>query len=210
MELICPKSPPIYYTVILHSIAVLSMAINGFGIYLIIQHSKINKSKYRLCQLYFLITTMCVEVYMSLIAPGYYYFPMLGGFNSSSITVNLFPPEYSTQFYFFFFCFELPALISCFQFRNDAASDLSPRLKVPKSINYFMSFLAHCFPFLVAGCFHNGNLSKHQQYLILLQKFPKCLHILDIPGSIVYEYENNLWLIIAGMLPPLFIFIFAM
>ncbi|CAI5438009.1 unnamed protein product [Caenorhabditis angaria] len=198
MDLECPHQAPTYYILCLHLIAAFSFTINSLGIYLVIFHAP-NNSKYKLCQLYMQIVSMIVENYMSWVAPAYYYFPMIAGYNTSSFTSKFISTHTSVIFYFFVFCFELPSILSCFQFRNDSAAELSPKNRIPRSFSYFMNFLSHTFPFIVAFSVFKSTNTYQQQYIIVSQKFPKCLHLLYMDEFAVYDYVDNLWLAIAGI-----------
>ncbi|CAI5438008.1 unnamed protein product [Caenorhabditis angaria] len=198
MDLDCPHQAPTYYILCLHLIAAVSFTINSLGIYLVIYHSP-NNSKYKFCQLYLQIVSMIVENYMSWVAPAYYYFPMIAGYNTSSFTSQFISTHTSVIFYFFVFCFELPSILSCFQFRNDSAAELSPKNRIPRSFSYFMNFLSHTFPFIVAFSVFKSTNTYQQQYIIVSQKFPKCLHLLYMDEFAVYDYDDNLWLAIAGI-----------
>ncbi|CAI5448344.1 unnamed protein product [Caenorhabditis angaria] len=198
MDLECLNREPFYYTLCLHVLALISFPINLFGCYLIVSKSPKN-SKYKYRQLYVQIVTSIVENYMTWIGGGYYLFPMVGGFNTSSITTLVTNPHTSVVFYFFVFAFELPALLSCFQYRADSAAELDEKSRIPSIISYTICFLCHCYPFVIAISLYLSKLSPEEQYRFISTNFPKCIHVLENPEFIVYDYSTNFWLGISGI-----------
>ncbi|CAI5438012.1 unnamed protein product [Caenorhabditis angaria] len=208
MDLECLSEPPIYFPLVLHIIALISFPINCFGCYLVVAKSPKN-SKYKYCQLYLQIVTFIVENYMSWIGAGYYYFPLVGGYNTSFIANSFITTHTSVVFYFFTFCFELPALLSCFQYRADAAADLNPKKRIPRCFTYFLCILCHSFPFVVATSLAFADTSKEDKYRTVALYFPKCIHILSHPGFVIYDYRTNPWLVMAGLSTMIWVFSFA-
>ncbi|CAB3408062.1 unnamed protein product [Caenorhabditis bovis] len=82
-QLVCPPKPPDYYVIVLRIIASISIPVSCFAFYLVWFRSQ-KRAKYRYCLFYVQISTFLSEIFISIL-PAYYYFPMLGGFNTSSI-----------------------------------------------------------------------------------------------------------------------------
>ncbi|CAI5448345.1 unnamed protein product [Caenorhabditis angaria] len=208
MDLECPKQPPPYYTRVLHSIAFISFPINFLGCYLIIFKSPSN-SNYKYRQLYLQIVTFLVENHMTWIGGGYYYYPLFGGFNTSPFLSHIISAHTSVVGLVFVLAFELPSLISCFQYRASSAADLNPRQKIPPLLTYVMTVIGHCFPFVVAISILLSKPSYEEQYTYVSQHFPKCLHVFDNVGFIVYDWRTNLGLIIAAACAVTWIAVFS-
>lgn len=66
------------------------------------------------------------EIHMSFLCPGYYFFPMIGGYNTG---VEFISSHTSMSIYVFIFAFELPSALLCFVFRHNAAQNISRVLK---------------------------------------------------------------------------------
>ncbi|CAI5448346.1 unnamed protein product [Caenorhabditis angaria] len=197
MDLECTKESPAYYTICLHILAAISFPINCFGCYLVIFRTPHN-SKYKYRQLYLQITSFIVENYMTWIAAGYYFFPMTGGFTTSSISDKFMRTHMCVVFYFFTFSYEMPALFCCFQYRADAAAELNTKYRIPTYITFPLFILAHSFPVTLGCLMYISEPSRDEQYKTLVTNFPKCLHMLDHPRFIVYDWRSNFWLIVAG------------
>ncbi|CAI5448347.1 unnamed protein product [Caenorhabditis angaria] len=209
MDLECTKESPAYYTICLHILAAISFPINCFGCYLVVFRTPQN-SKYRYRQLYLQVTTFIVENYMTWIAAGYYFFPMTGGFTTSSISDKFMRTHMCVVFYFFTFSYELPALFCCFQYRADAAAELNTKYRIPSYLTYSLLVLAHSFPIIIGCLMYISEPTKDEQYKTLLNNFPKCLHMLDHPRFIVYDWRTNFWLIVAGASTIIWLAFFTM
>ncbi|CAB3407916.1 unnamed protein product [Caenorhabditis bovis] len=121
-QLVCPTEAPAYYIMTLHTIAVVSLPFNITAFYLVWFHSP-KSSKYRYCLLYVQLSTFFTEIYMSWVNPGYYFFPMIGGYNTSPLRKYISTPV-SMSIYVFAFCFELPSYLICFLYRHECVLEL--------------------------------------------------------------------------------------
>ncbi|CAB3409670.1 unnamed protein product [Caenorhabditis bovis] len=203
-QLECPTKAPAYYTFVLHTVAAVSVPVNVLALYLVWYNSP-KSSKYRFCLLYVQICMFVTEIYMSVICPGYYFFPMLGGYSTSFLTAYI-SGHISAVFYLFVFCFELPAYLSCFLYRNVCVADLDPSRKPRKSLMYGFLMFTHIFPFATAFCIHLAKLTDEQAYQGLKTYFPKCMHVLTIQGFAYYEFRINVWIGIIGIVAVVFLF----
>ncbi|CAI5453935.1 unnamed protein product [Caenorhabditis angaria] len=193
----CPREAQFYYIFTLHFIAGISIPINALGLYLVFKHSQ-KQSKYHYCQLYLQITSFTTELYMSWIAPGYYYFPIPAGYNTSEITSSFISTHTSVVFYVLILSFELPSIVLCFQYRNHLAAELSVVDRLPLVFTYIMTFLGHIFPF-VNSFVMSISATTHKEVDDYLQKnYPECIHLLEIPGFVLYDYDSNRWLVFLG------------
>ena len=136
----CPETIPPYYTTSLHVIAGFSIPINLIGFYLVWFQSP-GMFGYKYCLVYMqvlgstvVITGYCnifqlisflTEIHMSWICPGYYFFPMVGGYNTGEFFGQFISSHLSMTLWIFIFCFELAAGLCCFVYRHNAAAHFS-------------------------------------------------------------------------------------
>lgn len=135
----CPPRAPTYYTTTLHVVAGISAPINILGLYLVIFKS-LGVSKYKYCIFYIQVgaeigsfrTWECyqaaaflTEIQMSVVAPGYYFFPILGGFHTNELVAKLTSQNHLLMtIYLFFLGNEVPAVVWCFVYRHSAAESM--------------------------------------------------------------------------------------
>ena len=114
---------------------------------------------------------------MSLISPGYYLFPMIGGYNTGA---ELMSSHLSMTIWVFILAFELPSALLCFVFRHNAAEEISRvcfRNATTKKNNFkvqtvpskmymekFCLLLCHLFPFATAFSMWKSRLTYQQKY----------------------------------------------
>uniref|UniRef100_A0A1I7TAU9 G_PROTEIN_RECEP_F1_2 domain-containing protein n=1 Tax=Caenorhabditis tropicalis TaxID=1561998 RepID=A0A1I7TAU9_9PELO len=139
----CPLECPGYYEPIIHVIGVFSTVCNVLGIYLTLTKSKKN-TKYRFCQLYVQITSLITEFDLSIVNPAYFFFPMIGGINCG--IMREFQVKYGLTshvcitFFAFIFCMQVPALLTCFMYRHQAAAKCSPDKNYPDCVRSLNDF----------------------------------------------------------------------
>ncbi|CAI5438010.1 unnamed protein product [Caenorhabditis angaria] len=208
MSLECPTEAPYYFKFVLHTLGLISIPINSLGCYLVIFHSA-KHTNYKYCLLYLQIVTFIVEIYMSWIAPGYYFFPMIGGYITNSFVAQFVSGHFSVVFYFFFFAFEMPALVVCFQTRHDYVAELKREMKLSKYLTQFMVHSCHLFPFAVSTLLFFSELPYEKQYEIIAREYPKCLHVLKIQGFALYDYKENVYFLSVGILVFLALLIYG-
>ncbi|ULU14118.1 hypothetical protein L3Y34_016556 [Caenorhabditis briggsae] len=204
----CPAGPPNYYLTILHFIGFFSVPINFLCIYLVWFYTP-KDSKFRYCLLYVQIVAFFVEIDMSWVCPGYYLFPMMGGYNIA-ITSKIFSGHQNTVFGAFKFCFELPSLLLCFIYRQNAAADLDQKFKLNR---YFISSViatCHTFPFVIAFCLLESGLSHQEMLKIVATDWPKCMHVFENEGFVIYDPSGNFWSAAVGVAALAYISIFSL
>ncbi|CAI5439017.1 unnamed protein product [Caenorhabditis angaria] len=208
MPLECLKYAPDYYRLTLHIIGALSVPINATGIYLVMRHSPKNSS-YKYCQLYVQLVTVFVELHMSWTCPGYYYFPLMGGINTNEFMADYIPTHTSVVLYFFLFAFELPSILSCFIYRNEAAAEMNTAMRMPKYLTYFIAVSSHTFPFVVLVLLLKSQLTYEQKKEILQLYYPSCMHVLDLKGFEAYDYRYNYYTAAVGLSAMIYIFFYG-
>ncbi|EFP02774.1 hypothetical protein CRE_28613 [Caenorhabditis remanei] len=207
----CPTTIPKYYTVTLHLIAALSVPVNMVGFYLVwCQSPKMKGYKYCLC--YLQLVSFISELHMSLISPGYYFFPMIGGYNTGA---ELMSSHLSMTIWVFILAFELPSALLCFVFRHNAAEEISRvcfRNATTKKNNFkvqtvpskmymekFCLLLCHLFPFATAFSMWKSRLTYQQKYDFMSENWPQCMYWMRFEAFEVYDYKLNPWLAVVGI-----------
>ncbi|CAP20597.2 Protein CBG23846 [Caenorhabditis briggsae] len=133
---------------------------------------------------------------MSIACPGYYFFPMIAGYN---LGIEFIRAHYCMTFYLFMFAFELPSALLCFIFRNNAAEEIRMRIPGKMYLKKVSLFLCHLFPFAVAVSFGKADLTYQQKYFILRTKWPECIEWIKAGNFEIYDYNLNPWLAVAGI-----------
>ncbi|CAE11300.1 Serpentine Receptor, class T [Caenorhabditis elegans] len=205
---ICPYGPPDYYMKTLQLIGLFSLPINFLCFYFVWFYTP-KESKFRYCLAYFQFIAFLVEVDMSLVCPGFYLFPLMGGYNLAE-TNRLFSGHQTVVFGYFKFSFELPSLLLCFIYRHNAAANFNPKFKIRRSIQYLVIATCHTFPFVTAICLLKSELSHVQQVRILEKNWPNCLHILDHRGFVMYDPFDNPWTTAVGLSAMVYISVFTL
>ncbi|CAB04119.1 Serpentine Receptor, class I [Caenorhabditis elegans] len=191
----CPSEIPTYYPLTLHIIAGISIPINFIAFYLVwFQSPKMQGYKYCLC--YLQAASFITEIHMSFLCPGYYFFPMIGGYNTG---VEFISSHTSMSIYVFIFAFELPSALLCFVFRHNAAQNISRTAPNKKYFKTFTLFLTHLFPFAAAFCMWNSNLTNQQKQDFVEENWPQCTQWLKFFAFEVYDYMLNPWLAVVGI-----------
>ncbi|UMM14509.1 hypothetical protein L5515_002287 [Caenorhabditis briggsae] len=136
------------------------------------------------------------ELDMSIACPGYYFFPMIAGYN---LGIEFIRAHYCMTFYLFMFAFELPSALLCFIFRNNAAEEIRMRIPGKMYLKKVSLFLCHLFPFAVAVSFGKADLTYQQKLFILRTKWPECIEWINAGNFEIYDYNLNPWLAVAGI-----------
>ncbi|EFP02913.1 hypothetical protein CRE_28329 [Caenorhabditis remanei] len=199
----CPETVPVYYIVTLHTLAIVSIPINMIGFYLVwYQSPKLRGYKYCLC--YLQLASFLTECHMSLICPGYYFFPIIAGYNTGFEIIS---SHLSMTIYVFIFAFEIPSALLCFIFRHNAAENIS-RVKPRKLyLEKIMLVLAHIFPFASAFAMWKSGLPDQLKRDYVKDNWPQCLEWLKLNAFEVYDYKLNPWLAVVGIGAVLFVFL---
>ncbi|KAF1769813.1 hypothetical protein GCK72_001630 [Caenorhabditis remanei] len=191
----CPTTIPKYYTVTLHLIAALSVPVNMVGFYLVwCQSPKMKGYKYCLC--YLQLVSFISELHMSLISPGYYFFPMIGGYNTGA---ELMSSHLSMTIWVFILAFELPSALLCFVFRHNAAEEISRTVPSKMYMEKFCLLLCHLFPFATAFSMWKSRLTYQQKYDFMSENWPQCMYWMRFEAFEVYDYKLNPWLAVVGI-----------
>ncbi|CAP26658.1 Protein CBR-SRI-4 [Caenorhabditis briggsae] len=201
----CPLECPIYYEPIIHSIGVVSTICNLFGIYLTLTKSKKN-TNYRFCQLYVQITALITEIDLSIINPAYFFFPMIGGMNCG--VMREFQVKYGVTshicitFFAFIFCMQVPALLTCFMYRHQAAAKCSPdkAWSLSKLHSISLLFVYHAFPVIIAFSLYHSGLSMEQKEISIIENYPDCYPSLQDFTFDFYDYKENSTFVAFGIL----------
>ncbi|CAI5441059.1 unnamed protein product [Caenorhabditis angaria] len=192
----CPNQIPTYYTLTLTLLATLSFPINSTGVWLVWFHSP-QMGKFKFCLLYLQIVTFMTENWFSYVSHGYFFFPMIAGFNNSNVAGL---SAHATMIiWVFIFCFELPSIIICFLYRHDAAIGINNSRNILKYPNMFCLFFSHLLPIYTAGTLHLSQLTYEQKYYLLKTKYPQCLHFVDNNSFEMYDWTLNPWIEICGI-----------
>uniref|UniRef100_A0A1I7TAU8 G_PROTEIN_RECEP_F1_2 domain-containing protein n=1 Tax=Caenorhabditis tropicalis TaxID=1561998 RepID=A0A1I7TAU8_9PELO len=201
----CPLECPGYYEPIIHVIGVFSTVCNVLGIYLTLTKSKKN-TKYRFCQLYVQITSLITEFDLSIVNPAYFFFPMIGGINCG--IMREFQVKYGLTshvcitFFAFIFCMQVPALLTCFMYRHQAAAKCSPDKTWSLSKFHSISLLSvyHAFPVLIAFSLYHSRLSDEDKEISLQINYPDCVRSLNDFTFDFYDYKMNSTFVAFGIL----------
>ncbi|CAI2352824.1 unnamed protein product [Caenorhabditis sp. 36 PRJEB53466] len=120
---------------------------------------------------------------MSIVCPGYYFFPI---------------HIYMTM-WVFFLSLELPAVVSCFIYRHNAAVDMAARKKPKRHLKKTGLFLAQLFPFLTAFSLYKSEITRDQAAVYLQKNYPQCMYWLHSQAFTVYDYYSNPWIAVCGI-----------
>lgn len=116
---------------------------------------------------------------MSWVCPAFYFFPMVGGYNTGEFFGQFISPHMSMSIWVGIFCFELSAGLTCFVYRHNAAVQINQVFKtispsfIWKSLqnqsskmhfNKLLLFITHIFPFFTAISMWNSSLTYQQKY----------------------------------------------
>ncbi|CAB04118.2 Serpentine Receptor, class I [Caenorhabditis elegans] len=190
----CPSEIPTYYPLTLHIIAGISIPINFIGFYLVwFQSPKMLGYKYCLCYLQF--ASFLTEMHMSFICPGYYFFPLTGGFNTGGQFIS---SHLSITIYTFIFSFEVPSTLLCFIYRHNATKNINRGYSSKLYLEKLFLILTHLFPFSSAFCMFQSKLTPQQRMDYVNNNFPQCLEWLKFEAFEVYDYHPNRWLVALG------------
>ncbi|EGT37334.1 hypothetical protein CAEBREN_12872 [Caenorhabditis brenneri] len=191
----CPEVIPTYYPITLHLIAIISVPVNLVGFYLVwFQSPKMQGYKYCLCYLQFV--SFLTEMHMSIICPGYYFFPMIGGYNTGWEIIS---SHLSMTIYVFIFAFELPSTLLCFIFRHNAAERISQNGPQKMYLKKFSLIICHLFPFATAIAMWKSRLTYQQKYDFMKENWIQCISWMRFEAFEVYDYKTNPWLAVVGI-----------
>ncbi|CAP20598.2 Protein CBG23847 [Caenorhabditis briggsae] len=151
---------------------------------------------YKYCLCYLQFVSFITELHMSWICPGYYFFPLIGGYNTGAEFIS---SHLSMTLYVFIFAFELPSTLSCFIFRHKAAEEISRTNPSKMYVEKFMLILCHIFPFAGAFAMFNSQLTFEQKYDYLQKNWPECMIWMKFDAFEVYDYVLNPWLAVVGI-----------
>ncbi|KAF1771673.1 hypothetical protein GCK72_003500 [Caenorhabditis remanei] len=115
---------------------------------------------------------------MSWVCPGYYLFPMMGGYNIAP-TNQIFTGHQNTKF------------------------------KLNKYLIYTVIATCHTFPFVTAFCLLNSGLSTDQMAVLVQRNWPKCIHVLNNRGFVIYDPSGNEWSAAVGLAAMAYISVFS-
>uniref|UniRef100_A0A1I7UGZ1 Serpentine Receptor, class I n=1 Tax=Caenorhabditis tropicalis TaxID=1561998 RepID=A0A1I7UGZ1_9PELO len=199
----CPETIPFYYPLTLHIIAGVSIPVNLVGFYLVwYQSPKMQGYKYCLCYLQFV--SFITEIHMSWICPGYYFFPMIGGYNTGAEFIS---SHLSMTLYVLIFAFELPSALLCFVFRHNAAQRINQNGASQMYFKKFLLILCHLFPFAASFSMWMSRLTYQQKYDFVKDNWSQCLFWMRFEAFEVYDYKLNPWLAVVGIGALLFVLI---
>ncbi|CAB04753.3 G protein-coupled receptor [Caenorhabditis elegans] len=204
----CPEIIPFYYTTTLHVIATISVPINLIGLYMVWFQSP-GMQGYKYCLCYMQTVSFLTEIHMSWICPGYYFFPMVGGYNTGEFFGQFISSHLSMSLWVGVFCFELAAGLTCFVYRHNAAAQINQTYSSKLYLDKFLLFLTHLFPFFTGISMWYSKLTYQQKFEYVRQNFPQCLSWLAFDGFEVYDYHLNKMMAVTGVGAFAYVFIIA-
>ncbi|EGT58829.1 CBN-SRI-4 protein [Caenorhabditis brenneri] len=201
----CPLECPGYYEPIIHTIGIISTVCNAFGIYLTLTKSKKN-TRYRFCQLYVQVASLLTEFDLSIVNPAYFFFPMIGGMNCGPM--REFQVKFGVTshicitFFAFIFCLQVPALLTCFMYRHQAAAKCSPdkTWSLSKLQCLSLLFIYHMFPVLIAFSLYHSGLTMEEKKISMAINYPDCFPSLEDFTFDFYDYKLNPTFVAFGIL----------
>uniref|UniRef100_A0A8R1DUY6 Uncharacterized protein n=1 Tax=Caenorhabditis japonica TaxID=281687 RepID=A0A8R1DUY6_CAEJA len=195
----CPTGAPSYYLTATHCIAAVSAPINLYAMYLVLFRSP-GLSNYKYCICYLQLSAFFTELQMTLVCPGYYFFPVLGGYNTGEFFGKMMRSHLYMTMYTFFLASELPAIVWCFTYRHNSAVDMRNRGSKPRRpLKNMAMFGAQLFPFAVAFCMYMSEISRDEAHSYLEKKYPQCLYWAKNEYFAVYDYYTNPWIAVTGV-----------
>ncbi|CAB3408897.1 unnamed protein product [Caenorhabditis bovis] len=189
---LCPTSAPLYYNIILYTIAIFSILVNAVCICVVFFSARID-SNYRFCLIYVQVVTFTLEICISAINPAYFLFPLLAGFNVSKFPTLLdIPSHYILAFYGLLIVLEEPAVLSCFAYHLNFVSKLSAHATPNMKIIFALLFFIHFFPFVCCYLQYKSVIDNERKQFLLKEYYPNCeRHLMGLRGFEMYDFENR-------------------
>ncbi|KAF1752942.1 hypothetical protein GCK72_019497 [Caenorhabditis remanei] len=109
-------------------------------------------------------------------------------------------------FFAFIFCMQVPALLTCFMYRHQAAAKCSPdkTWSLSKFQCASVLFVYHMFPLLIAFSLYHSGLSMDEKKMSLEFNYPDCLPSLQDFTFDFYDYKLNPTFVAFGILISVF------
>ncbi|CAI2352825.1 unnamed protein product [Caenorhabditis sp. 36 PRJEB53466] len=136
---------------------------------------------------------------MSVVCPGYYFFPILAGYNTGTLFGRFFRSHIYMTVWTFFLSSELPAITWCFIYRHNAAVDMGSRRTRKRPFKKSIFVLVQSFPFLSSFSLYMSEITPEQAVSYMQKNYPQCVYWLDSPLFTVYDYNSNAWIAVCGV-----------
>ncbi|ULU13995.1 hypothetical protein L3Y34_016484 [Caenorhabditis briggsae] len=180
----CPDTIPAYYTTTLHIIGGISLPINLIG-----------------------FCSLLTELHMSWGCPAYYFFPLVGGYNTGEFLGQFLSAHLSFSLWVGVYSFELAGGLCCFVYRHNAAVQISQNHISRQFVKKTALFLVHIFPFATSICMFFSGLTYQQKYNYVKKNYPQCLKWMAFDGFEAYDSSANPMIIVTGAGAFVFVFI---
>ncbi|CAA20951.1 G protein-coupled receptor [Caenorhabditis elegans] len=192
----CPEAPPDGFLLTLHLIGGISLLMNLLTMYMIWFESP-GMHGYRYCLTYVQIVSFLVEFIMAVVIPIHIFLPMKGGITLREGFRTIMSNQMALTIWIFLLCLVLPASITCFIYRHNAASQINENSNSSTKYSHktLAMILNHIFPFLTAfGTWQCQNTTE-QKYEYVRQNYPQCLFWVANDNFEAYDYHENPWII---------------
>uniref|UniRef100_A0A1I7UV98 G protein-coupled receptor n=1 Tax=Caenorhabditis tropicalis TaxID=1561998 RepID=A0A1I7UV98_9PELO len=157
--------------------------------------------------LYFQLAAFLTETHMSWICPAYYFFPLVGGYNTGEFFGQFIGPHLSFSLWVGVYAFELSGGLCCFVYRHNAAVQINQNYASRTYIKKIALVLVHIFPFQTAICMYLSGLTYQEKYDYVRKNYPQCLKWMMFDGFEAYDRTTNPMIVITGGVAFVFVFI---
>nr|pir hypothetical protein ZK666.10 - Caenorhabditis elegans [Caenorhabditis elegans] len=150
---------------------------------------------YRHCLTYVQIVSFLVEIIMAWMIPLHIFFPLVAAITLREGHRIIMSNQMALTIWIFLLCLVLPASITCFIYRHDAALQINENNSSKYSHKKLAMILNHIFPFLTAIGTSNCQSTIEQKYEYVLQNYPQCISWVASENFEAYDYHVNPWLV---------------
>ncbi|EFO90824.1 CRE-SRI-11 protein [Caenorhabditis remanei] len=144
---------------------------------------------------------------MSWICPGYYFFPLVGGYNTGRFFGQFIGAHLSMSVWVGIYSFELAGGLCCFVYRHNAAVQISQNTIGKQYVKKVFLVLVHIFPFATSTCMYMSGLTYQQKYNYVKINYPQCVQWMMMDGFEAYDSSVNPMIIVTGGGAFVFVFI---
>ncbi|CAP33688.2 Protein CBR-SRI-11 [Caenorhabditis briggsae] len=231
----CPDTIPAYYSTTLHIIGGISLPINLIGFWLVWFQSP-GMFGYKYCLCYMQLAAFLTELHMTWGCPAYYFFPLVGGYNTGEFLGQFISAHLSFSLWVGVYSCELAGGLCCFVYRHNAAVQISQLAAFLTEL--YMSWICPGYYFFpLVGGYNTGEffgkfidshksmsiwvgiysfelagglccfVYRHNAAVQICQNYPQCLKWMAFDGFEAYDSSANPMIIVTGAGAFVFVFI---
>ncbi|EGT60385.1 CBN-SRI-11 protein [Caenorhabditis brenneri] len=153
------------------------------------------------------LAAFLTETHMSWICPAYYFFPLVGGYNTGEFFGQFISAHLSFSLWVRVYAFEMAGALCCFVYRHNAAVQINQNYISKQYIKKLALVLTHIFPFSTGICMYLSGLTYQQKYDYVKKNYPQCLKWMMFDGFEAYDRTANPMILVTGGVAFVFVFI---